>query len=111
MDHDASPPTSSNLCRLRREPPERWHRPPSGSQTIELMLVESDTARYQRFSGAAKPPRRRLAARLALEPDGWLSAMQIAARKHEEPGAMRAMKGYRARSDYRGCSRGSGSHT
>jgi hypothetical protein len=46
-------PTSSYLCRLRREPPRRWRPAPRDSHYFELALVESDAARYQRFSGVA----------------------------------------------------------
>jgi hypothetical protein len=91
MDNVASPPALSTPYRPRREPPGHWRRAPSGSHLFEF--PESDTAWYQRFSGVARPPRRRHNdLRQALEPDGCVSAIRIAAPKHEETGAVGVMR-------------------
>jgi hypothetical protein len=53
-------PSHRNRYRLRREPPDAGALHPGQATFIELTLVASDTARYQRFSGVVKPPWRNL---------------------------------------------------
>src|SRR6516165_10742191 len=111
MDHAASPPRFIRICVACAASHLDAGAPASkGSHHFELELVESDAARYQRFSGVASPPWR-LAARLALDPDGCVSAIRIAALNTRGTGRDESDEVLYRKRDVTRRSRRSGSHT